>query len=109
MLRVFNTLGGSFFTPTNYTSAFNSTIIQKSLINTVNNTNKSYNGVSTYYALRINGYICPGSSNTYYFSLYADDSAILCINDTLITSCVTTIRTNRFNYIDTRKLVSYSN
>jgi len=73
--------------PSNYASAFTGYLIQKSLISTINTTNTAYQGVSTYYAVRISGYICPGATDTYTFQLYSDDSAILYINDTVITSC----------------------
>ena len=73
--------------PTKYTSAFTGYLIKKSLIITINTTNTAYQGVSSYYAVRISGYICPGATDTYTFQLFSDDSAIIYINDTVITSC----------------------
>ena len=90
MQRVFNTVNTIFSNPLNYANAFNGYLIQKSIINTINTTNTVYNGVSQYYALRINGYICPGTTDTYTFQLYADDGGVLYINDAMITNCTYT-------------------
>ena len=65
-------------------------MLQKSLISTINTTNTAYVGNSYSYAIRISGYICSGATDTYTFQLYSDDSAILYINDTVVTSCLYT-------------------
>ena len=71
--------------PLDLSDAFKGYLIQKSLINTINFYNSTYNSISTNFAARINGYICPGQTSTYTFQLNSTETAVLYINDSLIT------------------------
>ena len=63
MLRAFNNYTANT-DYTNFSRNFNGLQIQKSLINSVNITNGTFGGKSTFYSLRINGYISPNQTDT---------------------------------------------
>ena len=85
MLRAFNNYTANT-DYTNFSGNFIGLQIQKSLTNSVNITNGTFGGKSTFYSL-CNGYISPNQTDTDTFISYSDDSANMYINDTVFLSC----------------------